>query len=257
MKSMRRRSTCAISENHAFHGFTLVELLVVIAIMAILAALLFPVLTAAKEHGRRARCLNNIRQFILSTHLYGNDNQQILPAGKSENSNPMDSHTPIIPGYTRSNLLAYAGTMSILECPGLKKPFGQVKTTYYPDYGYLIGYNYLGGHVNTPWPQWKQYVSWKSPQRLTDDASAVLVTDLNDWSASYAKTFAPHTKSGPKDRIAPLVGNKPLAVPSRDIGAQGGNVGRLDGSVQWVPIKKMTIYRCSGYWEDDGCFGMW
>jgi prepilin-type N-terminal cleavage/methylation domain-containing protein len=56
-------------------GFTLIELLVVIAIIAILAALLLPVLSGAKDHAVRIVDLNNLRQMLLALTMYGNDNQ--------------------------------------------------------------------------------------------------------------------------------------------------------------------------------------
>jgi len=60
-------------------GFTLIELLVVIAIIAILASLLLPVLSKAKEKGQRARCIANIKQILLSTHMYVSDFNDVLP----------------------------------------------------------------------------------------------------------------------------------------------------------------------------------
>ena len=60
-------------------GFTLIELLVVIAIIAILAALLFPVLSAAKAKAKRVTCLNNLKQVNMGIHLYASDNADTLP----------------------------------------------------------------------------------------------------------------------------------------------------------------------------------
>jgi prepilin-type N-terminal cleavage/methylation domain-containing protein len=62
-------------------AFTLVELLVVIAIIAVLAALLLPVLASAKERGRRAICLSNLRQLGLAIHGYAADNDGKIPYG--------------------------------------------------------------------------------------------------------------------------------------------------------------------------------
>ena len=61
-------------------AFTLVELLIVIAIIAILAALLFPVLSAARARGQTAECINNMKQLGTCWVMYANDNKdQVVP----------------------------------------------------------------------------------------------------------------------------------------------------------------------------------
>jgi type II secretory pathway pseudopilin PulG len=90
----------------------LIELLVTIAIIAVLAALLLPALSSAKERGRRTACLNNLRQFNLGLIMYGHENQDHLP-------NMSGGHWAWDLPYSVADTLLQAGiTRDIMYDPG-------------------------------------------------------------------------------------------------------------------------------------------
>src|ERR1044071_5860979 len=74
-------------------GFTLIELLVVIAIIAILAAMLLPVLSKSPERVRRVNCMSNLRQIVVASSLYEDSNNDFLPTGYWTPQNPVPGET--------------------------------------------------------------------------------------------------------------------------------------------------------------------
>jgi prepilin-type N-terminal cleavage/methylation domain-containing protein len=242
-------------------AFTLVELLVVIAIIAVLASILTPTVAAAKEKARRTECLNNVRQFILSCHVYATDHNNRLPAPGTNTKDPRDTHTPVFGTNGVSAFFAYSAIRA-MDCPDLRKWMQQTNWRHHPEYGIAIGYHYLGGHPGTPWDATPGTTNrWISPQTMNEDPTSKLVADLNVYCSSIPEVLVPHGRYGPIVHDGPYYVTHLIGTlwdeNCASIGGQGGNIGLLNGSVSWRPISKMRVYKASNLWDTSGAYGYW
>lgn len=116
------RAPCSVAETE--HGarntepaaFTLIELLVVLGIIGVLAGLLLPAVSRAKESARATACLSNLRQVGIALQLYVQDNNNHLPVMRDA---PMDTNAPPTNALPRPDIVLSnaLGSVKVLRCP--------------------------------------------------------------------------------------------------------------------------------------------
>jgi prepilin-type N-terminal cleavage/methylation domain-containing protein len=219
-------------------GFTILELLVTIAIVAILASLLLPAMAGAKEKARRAVCKNNLRQMSLAAIIYAGDNNDWFWDHTRDTG---DWFTQCVSTEMFRYISNYAGGQ-VIDCPNLYSftltgivDFKGARSQ--AGWGINMGYNYLGGITNMP-----SQAGWVSPLRSFDHPALPLFTDANNSALLGGRywAIAPHLRGGPfRQGQSVFLWFDTLTTPA-DLGAEGGNVALLDGSVRWKKLENMS-----------------
>jgi prepilin-type N-terminal cleavage/methylation domain-containing protein/prepilin-type processing-associated H-X9-DG protein len=160
------------------NGFTLVELLVVIGVIAVLAGLVAPALSRAKDRARLTECRNNLRQWGLGLQMYLDDNRDLYPYFAVRGSVNRSRWYDLLSPYTRIEwplLLTNANSQfGIHVCPGYRRIGGNylfaagsygynVAGVAYPVTQFGLG---LGGKTTTFTPP--SLIEEVAPTRLSD-----------------------------------------------------------------------------------------
>jgi prepilin-type N-terminal cleavage/methylation domain-containing protein/prepilin-type processing-associated H-X9-DG protein len=217
-------------ENHK--GFTLIELLVVIAVIAILAALLLPSLSRAKERVRRIGCLNNLKQMSLGSLMHAEDDAH---GAYADTANFFDDdlnwlypryvpnlRTYICPGtrnFIRTNTVA--GKVVDLLDNALNK---ELDGHSYEIFGFFRGTEPRRRKTQSSVPTYgKKKAAFGLTGTVAGPANVWIILDADESSA------------GPG-----AIENYPDRLDNH--GAEGANVAFADGHVEWIQSREY-VYR--------------
>ncbi len=254
-------------------GFTLIELLVVIAIIAILAAILFPVFSRAREQARKSTCLSNLKQLGQGILMYVQDWDETLPFAVPACAGPKHRQW-------WAQIYPYTKNASILHCPSSSTPWtmrtnpggncggapyctellpGMPADGTFISYGAPIGL-FGGAHCDPAWPTGSPCGGANGGRvaPLREPSHTIMLADSTIANIAWAAVlqdgtiapivFANYSSGCPYgpcgafyanfDSALSAVGKKEDAV-TRHTG--GASIVFMDGHAKWLPARQIRV----------------